>query len=410
VITWRWQFTLAFIAVVALPAFSQMERRDKGVFVTPHNEFMDSLKAEAARFRTAPAVSRKDFRPDFSLVDAPRSIREYTQVWHQPPVSQGLSGMCWCFSTTSFFESEVQRLSGKKVRLSELHTVYWEYVEKARRFLEERGHSAFGEGSEANAVTRIWKKYGVLPLDAYSGKKSGQKVHDHEKMYAEMKAYLDAVERDQAWDVEGALATIRSIMNHYIGEPPTTCVVDGKTMTPKQYLSDVLRLQLDDYVDVMSSMQQPYFSMAELEVPDNWWHSKEYLNVPLDDFMNTVKGAIKAGYSVCIGGDVSEAGYEGHAGVGFVPSFDIPSAFIDENARQFRFSNATTQDDHGIHLVGYAMKNDKEWFLIKDSAAGSRNNTHPGYYFYHEDYVKLKMLSFMVHRSAAEEIMKKLKS
>lgn len=39
-----------------------------------------------------------------------------------------------------------------------MYTVYWEYVEKTKRYVHERGKSAFAEGSEANAVTRMWKK------------------------------------------------------------------------------------------------------------------------------------------------------------------------------------------------------------------------------------------------------------
>jgi bleomycin hydrolase len=66
----------------------------------------------------------------------------------------------------------------------------------------------------------------------------------------------------------------------------------------------------------------------------------------------------------------------------------------------------TTGDDHGIHLVGYKEMDGKDWYLIKDSGSGSRNNTHPGYYFYHEDYVKLKMLGFMVHKDAVKGLVK----
>jgi bleomycin hydrolase len=50
--------------------------------------------------------------------------------------------------------------------------------------------------------------------------------------------------------------------------------------------------------------------------------------------------------------------------------------------------------------------NGTDWYLIKDSGAGSRNNNHPGYYFYHEDYTKLKMLGFMVHRDMVEDLLK----
>ena len=118
----------------------------------------------------------------------------------------------------------------------------------------------------------------------------------------------------------------------------------------------------------------------------------------------------RAGYTLALGGDTSEPGYEGHTGVAIVPSFDIPSSYIDENARQFRFKNQTTTDDHGIHLVGFTTIGGKDWYLIKDSGAGSRNNAHPGYYFYHEDYVKLKMMGFTVHKDMVNDVLQKVTS
>ena len=86
------------------------------------------------------------------------------------------------------------------------------------------------------------------------------------------------------------------------------------------------------------------------------------------------------------------------------------SEYIDENARQFRFSNGTTTDDHAIHLIGYKIdENDNWWFLIKDSGSGSRNGNFPGYYFYHEDFVKLKMMTFTIHKDAVKETLDKIK-
>ena len=61
------------------------------------------------------------------------------------------------------FESEIYRLKGKNVKISEMYTVYCEYIEKARRFIQERGNSNFAEGSEANAVKRMWEMYGAVP-------------------------------------------------------------------------------------------------------------------------------------------------------------------------------------------------------------------------------------------------------
>jgi bleomycin hydrolase len=386
---------------------SQVGRRDKAIFVEPKNEFMDSVRKAAAAFVAKPQPARKQLQLDFSLLTRPASVSEFKSYWHARPVSQAISGMCWCFSTTSYFESEIYRLTKREIKLSELHTVYWEYVEKARRFVQERGNSAFGEGSEANAVIRIWKSYGVVPAESYTGMLPGQKFHDHSKLFEELNSYLQSVKTSGAWDEEQSTSTVKAILNHYIGEPPKSVLVEGKSMTPKEYLEKVVKLNLDDYVEIMSLMEKPYYQMVEYEVPDNWWHSKEYFNVPLDEFMNAIKTSIRSGYTVCIGGDVSEPGYEGHAGVAIVPTFDIPSEYIDESARQFRFSNGTTGDDHGIHIVGYTEKEGKDWYLIKDSGSGSRNNPHPGYYFYSEDYVKLKMLGITVHKDAVKELLKK---
>jgi bleomycin hydrolase len=147
-------------------------------------------------------------------------------------------------------------------------------------------------------------------------------------------------------------------------------------------------------------MQQPFGQQVEYEVPDNWWHSKDYYNVPLETFMKVLKSALRAGFSVSLGGDVSEPGKNPDKKVFMVPTFDIPPDYIDDSARQFRFGNETTTDDHGIHLIGYKETKGGNWFLIKDSGSSSFNVEPKGYYFLTEDYVKLKMMDFMVHKDA----------
>jgi bleomycin hydrolase len=65
-----------------------------------------------------------------------------------------------------------------------------------------------------------------------------------------------------------------------------------------------------------------------------------------------------------------------------------------------------------MHLVGWQKVDGKYWFLIKDSSSGSRNNPGSkqfGYYFFSEDYIKLKMMGFTVHKDAVKDILKKFK-
>ncbi|MCI0473907.1 MAG: peptidase C1, partial [Ignavibacteria bacterium] len=111
---------------------------------------------------------------DFSKVVKPNMQDFKNQVFHFDPVRQDTTGTCWSFCTTSFLESEIFRTQHKRIKLSEMHTVYWEYIEKARRFLREKGNSVFKEGSQSNfAIERIMQ-YGCVPLDIYTGLINGQ--------------------------------------------------------------------------------------------------------------------------------------------------------------------------------------------------------------------------------------------
>ncbi|MFA5805991.1 MAG: C1 family peptidase [Melioribacteraceae bacterium] len=398
-----------FLFTLLLSGLITAQVHDKGTFVQPKSEFWDEVQKGIDDFNKKAKPDNKVFKMDYTGLNLPKSKSEFTNYWHNDPINQGNTGTCWSFSTTSYLESEVYRIHNKKIKLSEIWTAYWEYLAKVRRFVTERGNSTIGEGSQANAVIRIWKEYGIVPESVYDGKLPGQKYHDHSKMFQEINNYLIGIKNSNSWNEDEVVNTVKSILNHYLGEPPTKFTVDGKEYTPKEYLNNVVRFNLDDYVAVMSLMQKPYYEKAEYEVPDNWWHNKDYYNVPLDVFISTIKNTIRKGFTLAIFGDVSEAGIESHAKVAMIPSFDIPSEYIDESARQFRFSNGTTGDDHGIHIVGYLNKDGKDWFLIKDSGSGSFNVGDKGYYFYQEDYVKLKMLGFMAHKDAIADLLSKFK-
>jgi bleomycin hydrolase len=395
---------ILLVIVLALPLLlpAQDKNRDKGIFVEPKNPFWEAIRKATEEYGKKAPEPQKAFVVDLSGYAAPTSLEGFQTVWHNPPTSQGNTNTCWCFSTTSMFESEVNRLTGKKVRISEAYTVYCEYLERTKRFIRERGNSAVAEGSEANAVTRDWKLYGCVPWDVYSGLQPGQKFPDHSRIIAEVASYLDHVRASNAWNEDEALQTVRSILNHYLGVPPEKFTVEGREYTPSTYLRDYLKINPDDYVDVLSYMQQPFGRQVEYQVPDNWWHNKDYYNVPLETFMKILKNALGRGISVSLGGDVSEPGKNADKKVFMIPTFDIPSAYIDDSARQFRFSNGTTTDDHGIHLIGYKEGPGGTWYLIKDSGSSSFNHDPKGYYFLTEDYIRLKMMDFMVHKDAVK--------
>ncbi len=414
------KLTTLLVIVMLLPV-TLLNAQDKGKDKAKFKEYEPGyyqnviLKdVKAFRQKENPVKKKESFQMDQSGMDLPNKVTDYKDhtYWHNPTTSQGNTGTCWCFSTTSFYESEVHRLFNKDVRISEMFTVYWEYVEKAKGFMETRGKSLFDEGSESNAVAKIYKKYGAVPRSVYSGLIGGRKFFDHSQMMKEMRSYLQNVKATNAWNEPEVIATVKSILNRYMGEPLTEFDFEARHYTPKSFLKDYLRLNMDDYVEVLSYLQQPFWQQVEYEVPDNWWHSKAYYNVPLDVYMDILNHAIENGYTISVGGDVSEAGFSRTTNTALIPDFDIPSDYINDNARQFRFSNKTTTDDHGMHMVGYLKAKDgKMWYLIKDSSSGSRNvgkdSPEFGYYFFSQAYVRLKMMDFTVHKDALKKYMKK---
>ena len=420
---------IAFLGAVGLCLFAascvgaQEAHRDKVKYVPkqrdPVIEGMEEKNrrvreeqlAETQRIRDAQTEAKeqkkseeKELRFDFAKIRKPESLDAFQTAFHFPPEQQFNTGNCWCFSTTSFFESEVYRLSGRKIKLSEMHTVYYEYLEKARRYVQQRGDSFFHEGSEGNAVILVWRTHGVVPAEAYKGELDPDGRYDDTEIVTEMKAYLAHVKSNDLWDEELAVASLRLIMDKYMGRPPDRFVFDGVELTPRHFLADVLRLNLDDYVCVMSTLSQPFHAYAEYEVPANWWHSKDYYNVPLDEFYRIITYAIENGYTVRLNGDMTEPGHNGLEDAAVIPTFDLPREYIDQDAREYRFANGATDDDHDVHLVGYTSIGGYDWFLVKDSADHAQHGSFKGYMFFRDDYIKLKTLTFIVHRDAVRAV------
>jgi bleomycin hydrolase len=416
-------------AAIGIMALSATAQTDKVKYV-PHMPYplferldkeADSIKAigdsatAAIRERQKKAKeeakkNHKDLRFDFSKVVKPSSPEAFKSAFYFPPVAQENSSTCWSFSSTSFVESEIYRLTGRKIKLSEMYTVYHEYILKLTRFIRERGDSRFGPGSEGNAIMRIMPQYGAVPEEVYPGWTLPDKHHNHGALETETEAYLDYIKSHNYWDEDQDIAGLKMILDKYLGKPPESFVFEGKTMTPQEFYKEVVKIHPADYVIIMSTSSKPFYTQALFDVYDNWWNDSSYYNVPLDEWYGILKNAVKQGMTVEIGGDNSEPGYFGPENAAVIPDFDIPQNYINQDSREFRMNNSTTGDDHGLHVVGYAQAAGHDWYLIKDSGSGSRKGKFNGFLFFRDDYIRLKMMTIMVHKDAAGEMLKKFKA
>jgi len=348
----------------------------------------------------------KTLRFDLANIVKPASPDVFRSQFHFPPVRQYRTGTCWSFSTVSLLESEVYRLTGRKIKLSEIFPVYYEYIAKSRRYIERRGDFDLGEGAESGDVLAMMKLHGLVPEEVYSGIPDGVR-HDHDRLSDEIRSYLAHVKDQDLWDEAEAIEHIKVILNRYLGEPPESFTFEGKIMTPREFMTEVLKLNPDDYINVMSTLSIPFYTAGVFDVPDNWWRDSSYHNLPLDEWYGVIKKAIADGYTMAIGGDNSEPGWNGFENVDVIPDFDIPQNYINQDSREFRIDNGTTADNHGIHLVGYAAVDGRDWFLIKDSGSSARWGKFEGYYFMRDDYIRMKMLTITIHKDALREVLKK---
>ena len=343
---------------------------------------------------------------DFTKIKKPQTPDEFEQVFHFEPVGQYFTSTCWCFSTISFLESELYRIKKKKMKLSVMYVVYYEFLEKCKYFVETKGEKDIVGGSEQNAVTRMINKYGIVRAEDYTGLMPRQEKHNHGPVFRELRKFLEFVKENKYWDEDYVVLNVKYILNKYFGKPPEKINVSGVEMTPVEFRDKEFGLDLDKYVAFMSFKYVPFYTVDEYRVPDNWWHSKEYYNVPLDDFYKIIEEGIKKGYSVVIGGDVSEPGNSSSDLTAVIPSFDVTEKNINQDSREFRFYNRTSTDDHSIHVVGYKKVGKHYWYLIKDSGGGN----YFGYPMYRDDFIKLKILSFMIHQDAAFDALMKFKN
>ena len=82
-------------------------------------------------------------------------------------VKRQIGGTCWCYATLSMIESEVVRTQNKEIDLSEMFIVCKLIPEKANNYVRLGGITRVADGGLGHHVTESWKKYGLMPDEAF---------------------------------------------------------------------------------------------------------------------------------------------------------------------------------------------------------------------------------------------------
>ena len=357
-----------------------------------------------------------------------------------PVLSQGYTGTCWSFSALSFFESEMIRKGNKNPDiLSQMYVARKAYEGKAEKYIRMDGKTNFSEGGAFHDIPWVIKHHGIVPLDVYSGINYGLDGHNHRELFSGLDGYVQGILKYTENMGRGTLSPawkngLTGILDAYFGKDPASFDFKGKTYTPASYAKST-GLNMDDYVSITSFTHFDPYTECMLAIQDNWAWGKSY-NVPLNDLLSIAEDALKKGYSIAWGADVSEKGFNFREGIAIVPEDEntirvkgsdnknfsdagaekISNAFMEPvkelkitpELRQKGYDNKTTTDDHGMHITGL-FKDDKgtSFFLVKNS--WGTGNYPQGYLFVSENYFKYKTINVYLHKDAiSKDIRKKL--
>jgi bleomycin hydrolase len=342
-----------------------------------------------------------------------------------PVKNQGSSGTCWSYSGNSFLESEMIRIGKPFTDISEIYTARCAYIERAKNYVRMHGHIGWGDGAELHDVLEVYKKYGAMPYDAYTGLNYGTSKNKFGEMQAALEGFLQGIVKNANGKLTKKwLPAFTAVLDAYLGKVPDKFIHNGKEYTPQTFAKEIVGINADDYVEIGSFTYSPNYKNTFLMVEDNW-SLKEVMNVPLQDLTMIVDNALKTGYTVAWATDVSEKGFSWKNGVAIVPEKDYEDMEEDEKKimfdgpkkekvitpemREDAFDNYTSTDDHGMHIIGTAKdQNGKEYYTVKNSW-GDKND-YKGYLYVTKAYFNFKTIAILVHKnSIPAELLQKMK-
>jgi bleomycin hydrolase len=340
----------------------------------------------------------------------PETGMEVLHDWTATEVlSQGATGTCWSYSTTSFLESEAFRVTGELHDFSEMSSVRVNYPHKAAMYLRYLGKHQFGPGALSHDVMNAIEAYGMVPAVVYAGQPGSNGRHDHGELDAVLESMM-ASGLDQAGSLSPKfMESVEAVLDVYLGELPTEFEYEGKTYTPASF-RDAMGIRPGDYVELTSFLHHPVHSSFVLEVPDNYSNGA-YINLTLDELVESTVHALEAGYTVAWDADVSNAGFSFRKGLalaledvaeweGWSWEADFPEEMrVTETIRQAQYNSLSTTDDHLMHLVGLAEREVdgkmQRFFILKNS--WGTGNDLGGRQFVSEAYFRMYTMGVMVH-------------
>ena len=350
-----------------------------------------------------------------------------------PVKNQSRSGTCWDYATIGFVEAELLRKTGKVYDLSEMFVANKDYVDCAEYHVRMHGNSRFSEGGSADDVLEVIGRHGICPEEAMArpGTMIGDTLANFAEFFATLEPYVSSIAQSNStklttqWKVG-----LQGILDAYLGTCPEKFSFEGKQYTPQSF-AHALGIDKNDYVSITSFTHHPFYEQFVIEAPYKW-RPRPSWNITLDEMMATIDAALKNGYTVAWGGDVSEDGFT-RTGLGIAADIEhaadltgsdaarwlkltkqekaeslkklgaqTPELIPSQQLRQERFDNWQSTYDHVMLIYGIAHdQNGREYYMVKNSW-GDTGEYH-GIWYISKAYLALNTTYIYLNKEAVKK-------
>ena len=354
-----------------------------------------------------------------------------------PVKNQSRSGTCWSYATIGFIEAELLRTTGKVYDLSEMFVASKDYVDCAEYHVRMHGCSRFSEGGSADDVFEVINRHGICPEQAMArpGSMIGDTLANFTEFFATLEPYVESIAKGNSTKLTSQWKVgLQGILDAYLGKCPDQFTYEGKQYTPQSFAKS-LGINKNDYVSITSFTHHPFYEQFVIEAPYKW-RPRPSWNVTLDEMMATIDEALKQGYTVCWGGDVSEDGFT-RTGLGIAADIEhaddltgsdaarwlkltkaekaeslkkvgakTPELVPSQELRQERFDNGQSTYDHVMVIYGIAHdQNGREYYMVKNS--WGKTGDYQGIWYMSKTYMALNTTYIFLNKAAVKKDVRK---
>jgi len=331
--------------------------------------------------------------------------------------NQRSSGRCWLYTGLNTLKPMIlANLDIKDFEFSQTYNFFWDQFEKANLFLEIAIATAnkpisdrkvewmmknpIGDGGQWTTFADIVKKYGVVPASAMPDSYQSKNTRMMSRLLAR-KLREDAMElRDLAANGTKAknltstkiemLKNIYRILVLSLGEPPQEFTwqyetkdgnaSDEKTYTPEAFYTEIVNVNVDDYVMFMNDPSREYYKLYEVEFDRNLVEGAnwKYINLPNEEIKKFAVKSLQGNEAMYFSCDVGKQfdSKEGYLDINLYNYNDLLGVNfgMDKSKRIQTFDSGSS---HGMALVGVNVKKDgttDKWLLENSWGTGKGNH------------------------------------